>query len=180
MEEEFERGFASTGKQICRACAGEVALADVIGELADDEVACSYCDRAPAGPLDELIAHMLEAIRLEHRPASEESPPWESREGGYQARAYDVRDLLFYELREDFGSPEVLRDIEDALIPNWSRGLSASGTRCGLLSNTSRLGSASPGSPAGAETAICGRSHGPRQTLMIDLIRTSSLTPWEA
>jgi hypothetical protein len=60
---------------------------------------------------------MLEAIRLEYRPASEESPPWDGREGGYQAHDYDLLDLLEGHLRDDFGCPDVIGAIEDALIP---------------------------------------------------------------
>jgi hypothetical protein len=117
LEEEFERGFRATGQWICRACAGEDALGEVIDEVADDHESCSYCDQAPAGSLDDLILHMLKAIRLEYRSASEESPSWDGREGGYQAPEYYLIDLLFDELREEFGSRQVYEGITEAIVP---------------------------------------------------------------
>ena len=113
-EEELERGFARTGKQICRECVADQALQAVVDEeLAEDP--CSYCGAAESAPLDAVIAHMLMALRFEYRPASEESPPWDGAEGGYQARDYWLPDLIFDHLSDDL--PEATYDdIRDAVV----------------------------------------------------------------
>jgi len=78
---------------------------------------CSYCGREPSAPLDAVLEHMLEAIRFEYRPASEESPPWDSAEGGYQAHEVWFPELLYEEMDNDFGDDRVRGDIEAALLP---------------------------------------------------------------
>ncbi len=119
FDEELYRGFSSTDTFICPTCAGDEALAGVVADDADPNEDCSYCGQPPAASLDGMIGHMLQAIRLEYRPASEESPPWDGREGGYRAPELYLPELLFEELQADFGSPKVDEDISEALAPHY-------------------------------------------------------------
>jgi RES domain-containing protein len=116
MEEGEARGFRQTGLSVCAACIGDNTLGEFVIEVAEDEP-CGYCGTEPAASLDNVLEHMLEAIRFEFRPASEESPPWDSAEGGYQAPAVLFPELLFDEMDEDFGDERVRQDIEEALLP---------------------------------------------------------------
>jgi hypothetical protein len=116
MEEDDARGFRQTGAFVCARCIGDSALQEVVNDTAEDEP-CSYCASVPSTPLDAVLAHMLDAIRLEYRPASEESPPWENAEGGYQAHDVWFPELLFDQMDDDFGDDRVRADIEHALFP---------------------------------------------------------------
>lgn len=116
MEEDEARGFRSTGSYVCAECIGDGTLGGVVGDAAEDEP-CSYCGSEPSASLDTVLEHMLEGIRFEYRPAAEESPPWESAEGGYQARQVSFPELLFEEMDEDFGDDRVREDLEAALLP---------------------------------------------------------------
>jgi hypothetical protein len=116
MEEDFERGFTSTGANVCGDCIGDSVLAEFVESVAEDEP-CTYCGHETSAALDDVLEHMLEAVRLEYRPASEESPPWDSAEGGYQAREVWFPELLWEEMDDDFGDERVRDDIESALMP---------------------------------------------------------------
>jgi hypothetical protein len=115
MEEDEARGFRQTGAFVCTRCIGDSALQEVVTDAAEDEP-CSYCASIPSASLDTVLDHMLQAIRLEYRPASEESPPWENAEGGYQARDVWFPELLFAQMDDDFGDERVRKDIEAALL----------------------------------------------------------------
>ena len=80
LEEETGRGFVSTGQEICPSCIGDSALGHVVRAVATQDL-CSFCGNAGTAPLDDVLEHALEALRLEYLPASEESPPWDGREG---------------------------------------------------------------------------------------------------
>ena len=116
MDEDDSRGFRATGTFVCAVCIGDRVLGEVVAGHAEAQL-CSYCARLPSASLDTVLAHMLEAIRLEYRPASEESPPWESAEGGYQAPTVSFPELLFDEMDDDVGDEGVRDDIEAALLP---------------------------------------------------------------
>jgi len=116
MEEDESRGFRETGLFVCDRCIGDSALGEVVVQAAVHEP-CSYCAREPSAPLDAVLERMLEAIRFEFRPASEESPPWDSAEGGYQAHEVWFPELLFDAMDDDFGDDRVRVDIEAALRP---------------------------------------------------------------
>lgn len=109
-EEYLEREFEPTGKQVCGECVGDTALRRLVRDEAE-EVACDYCGVGPAAPLDAVLEHALEALRAEYRPASEESPPWEGREGGYQAPEFYLPDLIFDNLETGFASAVLYDDI---------------------------------------------------------------------
>jgi hypothetical protein len=115
--EEQDRGFAATGRFICQQCVSDEALRAVVVDRAYAEDEGSYCRTAPAASFDDVLGHMLNALRYEYRPASEESPPYDSGQGGYQAREYDLPDLLFGGLDGDFDPPQVYQDILEAISP---------------------------------------------------------------
>ena len=117
LMEEQDRGFAATGRFICQQCVSDEALRATVVDRASAEDECSYCRTAPAASLDDVLGYMLDALRYEYRPASEESPPYDSGEGGYQARGYDLPDLLFGGLDGDFDPPQVYQDVLEAISP---------------------------------------------------------------
>ena len=71
--------------------------------IRDEAVApsCSFCGRESrksliAADADELVEHIAACLSAEYEDAAEQVP-YESREGGYQARTMDSEDLLYEE-----------------------------------------------------------------------------------
>lgn len=114
LEQELERGFAATGMLVCGDCIGDPALAALVQAIAEGG-ACSYCEGRPAADLDDVLEHMLTALRFEYRPASEESLPWDNEEKRYMANELWLPDLVFEHFDDDIGSEALREEIIETL-----------------------------------------------------------------
>jgi RES domain-containing protein len=113
LEEIEARGFNDTGAYACATCLDDPALGDVIGAALEDEE-CSYCEAPRSASLDVVLAHMLQALRLEYLPWSEENPGWDNEDGVYTAHDYWVVDLVFDHLDGEW-DPRIWDDVARAL-----------------------------------------------------------------
>jgi hypothetical protein len=113
LEEEWERGFRSTGKFACSECLGNLHLLDLVDQSGDGD--CSYCAaERPVADVDEVIKYLLEAISFEYEDGTD--APWDSEEGKYFIETYLIRDIIEREFSGDlFNSPELEEDLADAL-----------------------------------------------------------------
>src|SRR5690349_12079261 len=113
LEELESRGFGDTGLFVCAQCLDEDALAVVLEETLEEED-CSYCGIRPSAPLDDVLAFMLNALRLEYRPWSEENPGWDDEDRVYTAREFRLPDLVLDNLSGEW-DPKLGEDITRAL-----------------------------------------------------------------
>lgn len=114
LEEQEARGFGETLKNVCGSCLPDPALASTIIDSAEDQP-CSYCGEAPSAPLDEVLSHILEALRAEYRPWSEENPGWDQEDKTYTVPDFWLPDLIFDHMQGDW-HPAIEDDITGAVV----------------------------------------------------------------
>jgi len=127
MMEEDDRGWRSAGDDtyVCSACMDDYALKEFVEQNAEF-FECSYCDHESTDgnpisvSLDQVLALIMESIHTEwSHPAAE--LPYETREGGWQGRVIDTRELLA-EIEIDIENEELIQDICDLVICNeWCK-----------------------------------------------------------
>jgi hypothetical protein len=123
MEQE-ERGWWSVpGKHVCSECFEEEFLKKFVRDHAESSE-CDYCGLTAeeltgdgsaviAAPFDSIMEIIAEGLQSEWNDADSEGIPYESAEGGYQAKTYDSYDLVW-----DYVCPandDVAQEIIDAL-----------------------------------------------------------------
>lgn len=96
MEEEFERGWSSIGKDICTDCVTNPALKEIVEENLEVEK-CDHCGRTADEPIAADTDHVMEQIGESFASAYAdpiEELPYESREGGYQGNWFDTWECV--------------------------------------------------------------------------------------
>jgi hypothetical protein len=114
LEEQLERGWTSTGKDICEQCVTNPALKRVVADSLDAD-ACDYCGRTGTGiaaDTDHVMAHIGESFGTEYAEPVDELP-YETREGGYQGDWFDTWELYF-RLGEDIAVDAFVEDMVNA------------------------------------------------------------------
>jgi hypothetical protein len=119
---------AADDKFVCAECVRDESLRDVVAESVADDT-CTFCgatsDEGVAAPLEALVDHIAQCMRLHYEDAAN-ALPHESAEGGYQGPSLDTWDVLdeigagerrFRWARRPLQSdPRLLR--EDDLVPS--------------------------------------------------------------
>jgi hypothetical protein len=122
--EQEERGWWSIrDKYVCADCFDEEYLKQVVRENVAAPT-CGYCGVTGeeltgekgsliAAPFDSVMQVIAEGIQLEWNNADDEGIPYESAEGGYQARTLDSHDLVWEYVCPN--NEALARDITEAL-----------------------------------------------------------------
>jgi hypothetical protein len=123
IEQEGRGWWSVPGKYVCADCFDEEYLKRVVRDNAAVST-CSYCGLTGeevtgeegaliAAPLDSVMEVIAEGLQSEWNNADDEGIPFESAEGGYQARTLDSYDLVW-----EYACPSneaLAQDIADGL-----------------------------------------------------------------
>lgn len=121
LEEQWERGWSSVGRNVCAEYLSDDALsAEVAGAAECRE--CDYCGRSSdegdlvAASVDVDLDAIVEGLRTEYEDPLEEVA-WSSADGGFQMPTFDTWDLL--ENHEVTENVELLTDLAGAIEQQW-------------------------------------------------------------
>jgi hypothetical protein len=94
-KEQLEKGARINveGKYVCAAHFEDPDLADFSNSHAEAGRECSFCEKKPAAPLEDVVALIEQGIGTLFEDAAGVLA-WDGREGGYQGPTYDTRDVL--------------------------------------------------------------------------------------
>lgn len=86
---------------VCSRCFSDEDIAAFISD-SNGPRGCAFCRRrdAPTAPLEEVAVHMRACLG-EFYGLAVEQLPYDGREGGYQGRHWDTRELLYDEIQLD-------------------------------------------------------------------------------
>jgi hypothetical protein len=95
-EEEQSRGYSSVqDTYVCQRCVRDEGLRRFVAMHREPGV-CSYCDRTVrVCPMDDVVGHVVQSLRLEWGDPSNEGLPYETREGGWQGDVHNIYELLW-------------------------------------------------------------------------------------
>jgi hypothetical protein len=123
MEQEARGWWSVAGKYVCAECFEEEFLKQFVRNHAEASE-CDYCgstaedltgnDAAPiAAPFDSVMEIIAEGLHSEWNDADNESIPYESAEGGYQANTYSSYQLVWDYVQP--GNDQIAEEIIHAL-----------------------------------------------------------------
>lgn len=114
--EAAERGFGYVEGHVCAACVDDPALKEFI-DAGAVETKCDYCDQASDEPIaavaDEVVDHIAESIKTEYELAVNVLG-WDSAEGGYLGKHFDMGEMLDFELDQPLGDGSFAEAVKAA------------------------------------------------------------------